>query len=241
MARFIAVGLVLLVSPVQDLTRPACLPGLTRPPLPRSKERIDRIQELRWTHRTLPEHVKANLSPLELQYFRSYDKLLNKYMRSGGRGVGLDLTADPMPPDDPYVQVGGGRRGSGRGGTAALAVLQGAAHIDGLAGWRDPRHPASSSPPPAPLCLALPCPLTPPCAGARPARLQRRRVHQRQGQPAARQEPLAAQRRGAPAHHGRGAGAGGQRGQQLACPARLSPPAGRQAASHIETNPDAHL
>ena len=91
MARFIAVGLVLLVSPVQDLTRPACLPGLTRPPLPRSKERIDRIQELRWTHRTLPEHVKANLSPLELQYFRSYDKLLNKYMRSGGRGVGLPV------------------------------------------------------------------------------------------------------------------------------------------------------
>jgi hypothetical protein len=49
--------------------------------------------------------VKANLSPLELQYFRSYDKLLNKYCRTGGGGVGLDLTADPAPPDDPYVQV----------------------------------------------------------------------------------------------------------------------------------------
>ena len=70
-----------------------------------SKERVDRIQELRWTHRTLPEHVKANLSPLELQYFRSYDKLLNKYCRTGGGGVGLDLTADPTPPEDPYVQV----------------------------------------------------------------------------------------------------------------------------------------
>lgn len=69
------------------------------------KERVDRIQELRWTHRTLPEHVKANLSPLELQYFRSYDKLLNKYCRTGGGGVGLDLTADPTPPEDPYVQV----------------------------------------------------------------------------------------------------------------------------------------
>ncbi|PSC74268.1 DNA replication complex GINS PSF1 [Micractinium conductrix] len=68
------------------------------------KERVDRIQELRWTHRTLPEHVKANLSPLEQQYFRQYDQLLNRYMRSG-RGVGLDLTADPTPPDDPYVQV----------------------------------------------------------------------------------------------------------------------------------------
>ena len=66
---------------------------------------MDRIQELRWTHRSLPEHVKANLSPLEAQYFRQYDKLLNRYMRSG-QGVGLDLTADPAPPDDPYVQVG---------------------------------------------------------------------------------------------------------------------------------------
>jgi hypothetical protein len=74
-----------------------------------SKERVDRVQELRWTHRTLPEHVKANLNPLELQYFRSYDKLLNKYCRTGGGGVGLDLTADPIPPDDPYVQVGGGQ------------------------------------------------------------------------------------------------------------------------------------
>ncbi|KAL4421628.1 hypothetical protein ABPG75_010919 [Micractinium tetrahymenae] len=69
------------------------------------KERAERIQELRWTHRTLPEHVKANLSPLEQQYFRQYDRLLNKYCRSGGQGVGLDLTADPTPPDDPYVQV----------------------------------------------------------------------------------------------------------------------------------------
>lgn len=46
-------------------------PPLASPcsPLPRacSKERVDRIQELRWTHRTLPEHVKANLSPLEQQ------------------------------------------------------------------------------------------------------------------------------------------------------------------------------
>jgi hypothetical protein len=42
---------------------------------------------------------------LELQFFRSYDKLINKYCRTGGGGVGLDLTADPTPPDDPYVQV----------------------------------------------------------------------------------------------------------------------------------------
>lgn len=48
------------------------------PPTCHSKERLDRIQELRWTHRSLPEHVKPNLSPLEHQYFRQYDKLLNK-------------------------------------------------------------------------------------------------------------------------------------------------------------------
>lgn len=55
--------------------------------------REEKIRELRWTHRTLPQHVKSNLSPPELQYFRSYDQLLNKYMRSGRGGVGLDLTA----------------------------------------------------------------------------------------------------------------------------------------------------
>ena len=69
------------------------------------KERSSRIQELRWTHRTLPEHVKGNLSPLELQFFRGYDRLLNKHMRSGKGGVGLDLTADPTPPDAPWGQV----------------------------------------------------------------------------------------------------------------------------------------
>jgi hypothetical protein len=58
----------------------------------RSKVREQKTQELRWTHRTLPAHVRNNLSPAEQQYFRSYDQLLNKYMRSGRLGVGLDLT-----------------------------------------------------------------------------------------------------------------------------------------------------
>lgn len=57
------------------------------------RERTDRLQEFRWTHRSLPAHVQNNLSPLELQYFAGYDQLLNKYMRSGRLGVGLDLTA----------------------------------------------------------------------------------------------------------------------------------------------------
>lgn len=69
------------------------------------KLREEKIKELRWTYRTLPQHVKGNLSPLELQYFKGYDQLLNKYMRSGRGGWGLDLTVDCNPPDDPYVNV----------------------------------------------------------------------------------------------------------------------------------------
>ena len=102
------------------------------------KRRLDLIQDLRWTHGSLPEHVRDNLTPQELHFFKEYSKLLNKYMRSPDMGgVGLDLTAvryffffdltpclspyfkqnflhrintcrflqDPVPPDDPYVQV----------------------------------------------------------------------------------------------------------------------------------------
>ncbi|KDD76010.1 hypothetical protein H632_c398p2 [Helicosporidium sp. ATCC 50920] len=69
------------------------------------KHRLDRIEDLRWTQRNLSEYTRANLSSAEIEYFKSYDKLLNQYFRSGSRGVGLDLTADPMPPDDPFVQV----------------------------------------------------------------------------------------------------------------------------------------
>lgn len=43
-----------------------------------SKERADRVRELRWSHRSLPDHVRGSLSPLELQLFKGYDRLLNK-------------------------------------------------------------------------------------------------------------------------------------------------------------------
>lgn len=70
------------------------------------KKRIDILRELRWTHGVLPEHVKSNLTPQELVFFKEYSKLLSKYMRSAALGgVGLDLTADPEPPIDPYIQV----------------------------------------------------------------------------------------------------------------------------------------
>lgn len=70
------------------------------------KRRIDILRELRWTHGVLPEQVKSNLTPQEQHFFKEYSKLLSKYMRSATMGgVGLDLTADPEPPTDPYIQV----------------------------------------------------------------------------------------------------------------------------------------
>ena len=70
------------------------------------KKRIDILRELRWTHGVLPEQVKSNLTPQEQHFFKEYSKLLSKYMRSTTMGgVGLDLTADPEPPTDPYIQV----------------------------------------------------------------------------------------------------------------------------------------
>jgi GINS complex subunit 1 len=70
-----------------------------------TKQRLDKLQELRWNQRTLPDHISTSLSPLESTFSKGYDKLLTRYMRTGRQGVGLDLTADPTPPDDPYVQV----------------------------------------------------------------------------------------------------------------------------------------
>jgi hypothetical protein len=58
------------------------------------KRRIDLIQALRWTYGGPPEHVKANLTPQELEFSKEYSRLLGKYMRSPELGgVGLDLTA----------------------------------------------------------------------------------------------------------------------------------------------------
>lgn len=55
--------------------------------------RLDAVRELRWQRgRTLLPELRAQLSPSELQYFKSYDKLLGKYMRKGAAGVGMDLT-----------------------------------------------------------------------------------------------------------------------------------------------------
>lgn len=58
------------------------------------KRRLDFLHDLRWTQGTLPDHVKANVTPQELDFFKGYSKLLGQYMRSIELGgVGLDLTA----------------------------------------------------------------------------------------------------------------------------------------------------
>ncbi len=56
------------------------------------KLRFDAIRELRWHSRALPPELRTQMSPLEQQYFKSYDKLLTKYMSKGEDGVGMDLT-----------------------------------------------------------------------------------------------------------------------------------------------------
>jgi len=56
------------------------------------KLRFDAIRQLRWHGRALPPELKTQLSPLEQQYFKSYDKLLTRYMSKGEDGVGMDLT-----------------------------------------------------------------------------------------------------------------------------------------------------
>ncbi|KAL3145013.1 hypothetical protein ABBQ32_003512 [Trebouxia sp. C0010 RCD-2024] len=69
-----------------------------------SQMRLDKIKALRWQGRSLPDDIKNNLSTAELQYFKSYDRLLSRYMRHG-EGVGQDLTLDLIPPKDPEIQV----------------------------------------------------------------------------------------------------------------------------------------
>ena len=52
------------------------------------------MQDLRWSSGSLPEHVRSNITPQELEFSKAYSRLLGQYMRSQELGgVGLDLTA----------------------------------------------------------------------------------------------------------------------------------------------------
>ncbi|EGC29815.1 hypothetical protein DICPUDRAFT_84206 [Dictyostelium purpureum] len=66
-------------------------------------ERLKRIKEYRWSsgNGLLPDQLKEKLSQDEIQFFSDYDKNLTDYNIK----VGLDLTVDPQPPKDLYVEV----------------------------------------------------------------------------------------------------------------------------------------
>ncbi|CAL5228002.1 g11057 [Coccomyxa viridis] len=69
-----------------------------------TKERMDRIKRLRWQQRSLPDSIKINLSPQEIQWFSTYSRLLSDYMRRD-KGIGMDLTLDTQPPKAPDMFV----------------------------------------------------------------------------------------------------------------------------------------
>ncbi|EAL62807.1 GINS complex subunit 1 [Dictyostelium discoideum AX4] len=66
-------------------------------------ERLNRIKEYRWSsgQSLLPDQLKERLSQNEIQFFSEYDKILTEYNSK----VGLDLTIDPQPPKELYIEV----------------------------------------------------------------------------------------------------------------------------------------
>lgn len=64
--------------------------------------RAEHIRALRWqAGSVLPDDVLANFGPQEERFFRQYDRLLGDYMAA----IDLDLTADPEPPKDLFVEI----------------------------------------------------------------------------------------------------------------------------------------
>ncbi|KAG2455102.1 hypothetical protein HYH02_000922 [Chlamydomonas schloesseri] len=69
-------------------------------------ERMQRLKEMRWTLRALPEAQKARCCQSEIQFYNEYSRALQTYM-SKSEGVGMDLTLDTRPPKDTFVNVRG--------------------------------------------------------------------------------------------------------------------------------------
>ncbi|GFR41380.1 hypothetical protein Agub_g2063 [Astrephomene gubernaculifera] len=69
-------------------------------------ERMQRLRDMRWTQRTLPEAQKARCCQSEIQFYNDYSRVLSTYM-SRSEGVGMDLTLDTKPPKDTFVNVRG--------------------------------------------------------------------------------------------------------------------------------------
>eukprot|EP01111_Echinosteliopsis_oligospora_P019164 TRINITY_DN9116_c0_g1_i2.p1 TRINITY_DN9116_c0_g1~~TRINITY_DN9116_c0_g1_i2.p1 ORF type:complete len:127 (+),score=19.54 TRINITY_DN9116_c0_g1_i2:317-697(+) len=67
--------------------------------------RLQQIKGLRWDLGTsvIPDNIKTNLNPREVQFFSEYDKMLGDYMRSVNE---LDLTMDlNQPPKNLFIEV----------------------------------------------------------------------------------------------------------------------------------------
>ena len=69
---------------------------------PRRNQRLLTILDYRWNYGSaLPKGVQDNLSSVEQEFARNYDRLLGSYMGS----LGVDLTSDLQPPKELFVQV----------------------------------------------------------------------------------------------------------------------------------------
>ncbi|GIL72573.1 hypothetical protein Vretimale_4307 [Volvox reticuliferus] len=69
-------------------------------------ERMQRLRDMRWILRALPEAQKARCCQSEIQFYNDYSRVLSAYM-SRAEGVGMDLTLDTRPPKDTFVNVRG--------------------------------------------------------------------------------------------------------------------------------------
>ncbi|EFJ44833.1 hypothetical protein VOLCADRAFT_94844 [Volvox carteri f. nagariensis] len=69
-------------------------------------ERMQRLRDMRWCQRTLPEAQRARCCQSEIQFYTDYSRALSTFM-SRAEGVGMDLTLDTRPPKDTFVNVRG--------------------------------------------------------------------------------------------------------------------------------------
>ncbi|KAF5283724.1 hypothetical protein FQA39_LY17221 [Lamprigera yunnana] len=68
--------------------------------------RVRCLRTMRWEFGSiLPPDIKANLNPIEADWFSKYSSILAKYMRSIGEDGGLNLAVDLNPPKALHIEV----------------------------------------------------------------------------------------------------------------------------------------
>lgn len=71
-----------------------------------SNSRLNKLKEIRWQlGAVLPEEIRSNLAPYEVQWFVHYCDTLTEYMSRLNDQKGLDLTLYQSAPKCLYVQV----------------------------------------------------------------------------------------------------------------------------------------